>query len=329
VEDGVFLHGVCRSAPLYTPSGRRRIWEALHFSLRLFTPLLKGDFDVVDCNQFPFFPVFVAKFCCMVKQKRLVATWHEVWGRKYWSDYLGFLGVFGFLVEKAAAALPEDIIAVSEKTKRALISSGVREEKLFVVPNGIDLARIRGIQPSSDKSDIIFAGRLIKEKHVDVLIKALALLRKPVTCLIIGDGPEKARLEALARDLGVSDRVLFPGFLEYADLIAAMKSSKVFVLPSTREGFGLSVLEAAACGLPVVAVEHEQSAAGDLIAAGIPGLVCRLSERDIADKVLLVLSGSKDVKAKDGNALLASYDWQNIVDKIESHFYSVCAMNKP
>jgi glycosyltransferase involved in cell wall biosynthesis len=113
VEDGVFLHGVCRPASLYTPSGRRRIREAIYFSLNLFTPLLKGDFDVVDCNQFPFFPLFVAKFCCMLKRKKLVATWHEVWGKKYWADYLGFFGVFGYLIEKTTARLPEQIISVS------------------------------------------------------------------------------------------------------------------------------------------------------------------------------------------------------------------------
>ncbi|MBU0649515.1 glycosyltransferase family 4 protein, partial [Patescibacteria group bacterium] len=264
-RDGVILHGVCLAAPLYTSSGRRRVSEAVYFALRLFTPLLKADFDVLDCNQFPFFPLFTSKLCCILKRKRMVSTWHEVWGKKYWMTYLGRKGVLGFITERLAVALPEAFISVSDKTKKDLVAFGVSSGKVTVIPNGIDVASIKPIKPSPKKSDVVFVGRLIPDKNVDYLIKALSLLDGKLTCVIVGDGPEKERLEGLAGFLGVKDRVEFTGFLEYEELVSIMKSSRVFVLPSTREGFGVSVLEAFACGLPVIAVKHDKSAASDLI----------------------------------------------------------------
>ena len=315
-SEGVFLHGVCKPMDLYAASGRRRISEAVYFSMKLFIPLLRGDYDVVDCNQFPFFPLFIAKFCCALKRKKLVSTWHEVWGKKYWTQYLGALGLAGFLVEKATVFLPEAFISVSDKTRRDLTEFGVKAEKITVIPNGIELSRIQSIKPSSKKSDIVFVGRLIKEKNVDTLIKAVALLDESVRCTVIGDGPEKERLEELASSVGVKNRVEFTGFLEYEALISIMKSSKVFVLPSTREGFGVIVLEAFACGLPVIAVRAEKSAATDLIEEGVNGLTCSLNEQELADKIKIVLSSENKFEVGEIN----SFDWNKIVDSIESFF---------
>jgi len=321
-REGVVLHGVCKPARLYTPSGRRTIWEAVYFSLKLLPPLLRGDYDVVDCNQFPFLPLFVSKLCCMLKGKRLYSTWHEVWGREYWIRYLGPLGVFGWIIEKTTAKLPEKIITVSKNTREAVASLGVAEEKIALIPNGIDLERIEKIKPSTHTSDIIFAGRLIPDKNVDVLIKAVALLDTPVKCLIVGDGPEKQNLKKLATKLGISNQINFKGFLEYDKLIAHMKSSKIFVLPSTREGFGLTIIEANASGIPVIAVKHKKSAAAELIEKGVVGVTCTLSANDLTEKIDSVLSGEKKFDFKTSSEVLKSYDWGNIVEEVESNFSS-------
>ena len=315
-SEGVFLHGVCKPMDLYAASGRRKISEAVYFSLKLFLPLLRGDYDVVDCNQFPFFPLFTSKFCCALKGKKLISTWHEVWGKKYWTKYLGALGLAGFLVEKATTFLPEAFISVSDKTRRDLVEFGVKNGKITVIPNGIELSRIQSIKPSEEKSDIVFVGRLIKEKNVDVLIKAVSLLDESVNCIIIGDGPEKERLERLVVERSLQGKIRFTGFLGFAELISVMKSSRVFVLPSTREGFGVSVLEAFACGLPVIAVKAEKSAASDLIEDGVNGFTCTLNEQELADKIKIVVSGGKKFEVGEIN----SFDWNKIVDSIESFF---------
>jgi glycosyltransferase involved in cell wall biosynthesis len=203
VKDGVYLHGVCEPQELYV-GGRRSIKEAIYFARKVLFPLLKGDFDIIDCQAFPYFSCFSAKICSSVKRIPLVITWHEVWD-DYWHEYLGKKGVFGKWVEKMTTHLTDKMIAVSERTKKDLerIVVGVRKE-IRIIPNGTDFGKIGRIKASDEESDVIFAGRLIKEKNVNILIKTVNLVKKEVPdvkCVIIGDGPEKSDLEKLAYDL--------------------------------------------------------------------------------------------------------------------------------
>ena len=265
VMDGIKLHGVSEPISLYSED-RRSIKEPIIFSLKLLKPLFKDRYDIVDCQGFPFFSCFTAKIHSGLGRSNLIITLHEVWG-DYWYTYLGKTGIFGKIVERAMLSLTNNIITVSSKTKKDL-EKIKKSEKSVIIPNGIDFNHIRGIKPSDEGSTIIFAGRLIKEKNVDVLIRSLVTVKKKIpdiVCFIVGNGPERSNLENLASDLELSDNIIFKGFMEdYDDLIGYMKSSKVLVLPSTREGFGMVVIEANACGIPVVTVDHPMNAAVDL-----------------------------------------------------------------
>ena len=115
----------------------------------------------------------------------------------------------------------------------------------------------------------------------------------------MGKVRKKRNLEKLASDLGVENNIEFTGFLEsYNHVISYMKSSKVFVLPSTREGFGIVALEANACGLPVVTVNHKRNAACDFVTNGVNGFICKLLEGDVAEKIIMGLDGRKDMGRK-------------------------------
>lgn len=314
-HDGIILHGVCEPMQLYV-DGRRSIKEAIYFAGKLLPKLIKEKFDIIDCQEFPYFPCFSAKLHSLFRRTPLVITWHEIWD-KYWFEYLGKKGLFGWIVERLTAKLTNKNIAVSERTKKDLESLGVKDVK--VIHNGIDFKKIESVKPSEEESDIVFAGRLIKDKNVDILIKAISSIKKEVPdikCIIIGDGPEKEKLMKLAKELRVENNVKFVGFLEnHDDVIAYMKSSKVFVLPSTREGFGIVALEANACGLPVVTVNHRRNAACDFI-NGENGFVCELSAEDIAEKILIGLEMGKVMKRKCiENAM--KYDWDRITNLAE------------
>jgi len=328
VKDGVILHGVCKATSLYTESGRRRIFEAIYFPLRIFLPLLRGKYDVCDCNQFPFFPLFTSKICCILKGKKLYSTWHEVWGKYYWKRYLGLAGSIGFIIEKMSVKLPDGFISVSKKTMKGLESLGIEDSKIKVIPNGINLEDLKKAKPGIEKSDIIFAGRLIPEKNVDLLIKAVALIKEDVYCVIVGEGPEKEELKELAGRI-TPHKVRFFDFMESSNLASLMKSSKLFVLPSTREGFGIAVLEANACGLPVLTVKHEKNAAQELISDGAVGLLCDPDEEDLAEKIIYILSHPKQFKVDEKSRFLLQYDWTNITKEVESYYYTNCIMNKP
>ena len=102
----------------------------------------------------------------------------------------------------------------------------------------------------------------------------------------------------------------------YDDLIGYMKSSKVFVLPSIREGFGIVVIEANACGLPVVVVDHEMNAATDLVVEGVNGIKSGLKVEEMADNIIKSLESSGKCKEKCIE-LSRKYDWNKIVDSLE------------
>ena len=94
------------------------------------------------------------------------------------------------------------------------------EKEIKVLTNGINFGEIEKIKEADVESDVIVAGRLIKEKNVNVLIKAINLVRSKVPdikCLVIGDGPEKGKLEKLAYDFKMSNNLKFTGFLEDYD----------------------------------------------------------------------------------------------------------------
>lgn len=322
IRDSVYLHGVCKPKELYV-EGRRSIKEAIYFARKVLRPLLREGFDIIDCSNFPYFPCFSAKLHSMRKKSTLIITWLEVWD-DYWREYLGRKGIFGKWIERIVAHLSHTMIAISETTKCGLLSIGARGN-IKIVPNGVDLEEINAAPPANDRSDVIYAGRLIKEKNIDVLIKSIALIKESIPnikCLIIGDGPERTNLERLTLDLGLEENIRFLGFLARSeDVFSCMKSSKVFVLPSTREGFGIVAVEANACDLPVVTVRHPKNAAADLIFDGKNGFLCELNEEDVAQKITMALQKRQNM-AHSCIDYARNYDWGSIAQMVEGVYQS-------
>ena len=214
------------------------------------------------------------------------------------------------------------MVTNSETTKRQLAKIA-GSKNVRVIPNGVDIEYIDRIVPSPERPDVLFAGRLIKEKNVDLLIRSIGILREThpaVQCLIVGEGPERERLERLVGELDLNSNVRFTGFADnWSEVLSYMKSSKVFVLPSVREGFGMVVLEANACGLPVITVRHPQNAACDLVVDGQTGYIAEFSEQDVSEKVVQVID-QKEKWASDCMALAQGYDWNEITSETEAYY---------
>ena len=316
-SNGMTLHSIMKKMPLYTRKGKRSISEALRFGIAALK-LHKESFDVVDCCGFPYFSLFSLRIVTWIKRKPLYSTWHEVWGLDYWLHYLGILGFLGYAVEKLASRLPDKIISVSDCTTEEIDKKLGRRKGVITVPNGIDLDKIRCIEKDEEEHcDVLFAGRLLQYKNVDRLIEAIALARErmpEISLTIVGEGPEGERLRSLASEKGLGQTVRFAGFTEENKLFSYMKSSKLLALPSSREGFGMVVLEANACGLPVLTVDEPHNAAKYLIRHGENGLITQASPESIAEGILEMLKKVDDMRPSDG---IESYNWKDITARIE------------
>lgn len=310
-NEGMVLHGVCGKMELYI-NGRRSIKEAMIFSIMLFPHLIKEKFDVIDVSVFPYFSCFSVKIVSMSKRIPMTTTWHEIW-EDYWYEYLGNIGFVGKFIERLVSRMSNHSIAVSNHTKKGLESLGIDHHNIHVVTNGIDIIKINQIKPSIYTCDIIFIGRFIKEKNLDILIESVDHIKKDVPdieCHIIGGGPEEKNLKSMVFYLGLQNNIKFFGFLDQDDVIAKLKSSKVLVLPSAREGFGIVVIEAFACSVPVITVRSPGNAAQELVNEDT-GFVVNPNAGEIGDSIYTIVTDDKFRKKISENAFLKSkeYDW--------------------
>lgn len=168
----------------------------------------------------------------------------------------------------------EAVVGVSTEVAHDIASRLKEPSNVIAIPNGIDVQRIRSAAGEMTEESVVVAGltfpvlvavgRMLPVKGFDALFDAFAQIRAHDACanaslVILGDGPERAALEAQGRRLGVDGSVHFLGFV--ANPWAVMAQADVFVLSSRHEGFGLVVAEAVACGLPVVSTDCESGPA--------------------------------------------------------------------
>ncbi len=319
-KHGVHMHAIARRREIYK-ADRRRIVPALTFTLACLK-LLFSRFDVIDADSMPFFPLYVIRLVAWLRRKKMYATWHEVWGAAYWKKYMGKAGgTVAAIIEKGAMKLPDVIVSNSEHTTKRLHAAGNRRP-VMTVPLGVDTDAILTSPPHELQSDVIFAGRLIKHNNVDVLIRAIGYMKRThpdVRCLIVGSGPERPRLEALIAELQLEPNVTIFNFLEdHSELYSLMKSSRMLVQPSSREGFGLVVVEANACGIPVITVRHAHNAAQDLIIEGENGFLTTLEPKAMARQIRKVLRVHQAMQpGKALNERFAAYRWQHAAESVE------------
>lgn len=168
---------------------------------------------------------------------------------------------FSEIFEKIIYKLPhQKIITVSDNMKERLIKElKIKKSDIYVIHNGVNHKLIDSVKIKNGKKteSVIFVGRLIPHKHVDDLIIAIKDI-KDVTLKIVGSGPEEENLKKLVKELNLSRKVIFLGKLEeHVQVIEEIKKSKILVLPSTREGFGMVLIEAMYSGVPVISYDSD------------------------------------------------------------------------
>ena len=309
-RDGVHYHALCRRYPLYS-GDRRSMLEAVAFAAATFR-LLSYHFDVLEVDHIPQIVLVPTRMVAWWRRVPLLSTWHEFWGVDCWREYLGHLGIFAGLLERLTLFLPDHIVTPSPETAWRLIENGKDRSRVTIVPNGIDRAAIDAATAWPRRIDVVFVGRLVSHKGAHVLIDALAILRDRDTvarCVIVGRGPERGALERQAAACGLSEAVQFLENLDDDELHGLVKASRVFVLPSVREGFGIAVAEALACGVPVVTTSHPDNHARSLVEEEVTGWLCEPTAASLAAALEIALSRAGGAVAADP-ALLARFEWQ-------------------
>lgn len=244
------------------------------------------------------------------------------------------LGIIGSFVLKNS----DEITANSEYTKNVIIAI---ENKLKcnveIIPMGVDTSRFNPDKASDFKKFfgaeylILSVGRLVDKKGIKYLIMAMVDVIKnfPHAKLIIGgSGPEKDKLEKLSENLGIKDNVIFMGYIENSDLPKYYASSDLFVLPSIEtkggdtEGLGVVLLEAMACGIPVIG--SNIGGITDIIKDGGTGFLAQPENPDdIAEKIIELLSNGMARQRLSENGLIITqkqFSW-DVVTKQFSNIY--------
>ena len=223
------------------------LWAAVYHALGRFGP---HDVVVDVQNAVPFF----SPLWC---RSRVVALVHHV-HREQWEMLFGpRVARAGWWVESWLSPRiyrRTRYVAVSEATRADLVRLGVEPERISVVHNGS--AGFDVPAPKEERPTLVYLGRLVPHKRIELLLEAAAILRVAHPSLqirVVGHGPWERRLVEHARATGVDDLVSFEGFVQEATKRDILARAWVLVQPSVKEGWGLSVVEAAAAGTPAVA----------------------------------------------------------------------------
>ena len=324
VRDGVVLQAIAPRLPIYTARGRRSIWQTLVFGVCAMRLLWSPPFDVLDVEQFPLVHFFAARLVCTLRRRPITATWHEVWDAAYWRSHVGWLAPVGLLLQRAAAQQADLVFANSALTATRLTSwLGVDPRRILILPPG-GIETITNREPLPKTVDCIFIGRLLPHKHVDVLIRAVATL-PGVKLLIVGSGPERDRLETLAAEMGVSDRVSIESPGSHEAVLERLRGARLLTFPSTREGFGIAVLEANACGVPALVVKNPDNAALEMVRNQDNGIVCELEAAAIAAAIEVFLKDPslQAAMSKAAQRVASAYSWETYVSRMLGSLQSI------
>lgn len=321
--EGVTVLPMAFRTKLYDPAGKRTVLTSLKFALATLRLDLR-DYDVVESANIPYLHLLPLTLLCLWRNKPLVVTWHEYFG-PLWRDYKQGAGAALFMaMEWFCAQLGDAVSGVSAMTAERLARHRLRKAPIPVIPNGVALERIRAVAPQPDAAALLYAGRLMREKRLELVLRALAERdMPPLRLTIIGDGPDRTRLEALTRELNLAAQVRFLGRLPESDAMwRHLAAAQIAVQPSAREGFGMFALEAMALGVPVLYCESPDNAMRDVVRDGMEGLCVAATPQAVAAglrKLLqdpeLRLSLGRNAKAR-----AEDYDWNSIAGQIANLF---------
>lgn len=200
-------------------------------------------------------------------------------------------------------------------------------DKFKIVRCGIDPQQFQYREPSGQAKKLVYVGRLSGEKGVPVLFDSLQLLKTQgydFELTLLGDGEERQRLEASAKEYGISQQVSFAGFVDQKTIADTLQASDIFVLPSFAEGIPVALMEAMAMGVPVIAT-YVGGIAELVIDKETGQLTYPSDKHDLARAIAYYIDNPEECKRIAKNArdkVLAEFNIDEQIDKLASHLKS-------
>lgn len=236
-----------------------------------------------------------------------------------------FSSIYNYLGTYMVIKICDLIFTINTLTRDFLLNMGVRDTKVILTKNGVNLSNVK---PSGSKKiyDACFLGRLTKSKGTSDLVeiwKKVCVIKIKSKLVIVGDGPERKRINDLIIQKGLENNIVLLGFLYGSCKYAALDDSRLFVFPSHQESWGISIAEAMASGLPVVAYNlpvYKEVFEDRLITVPLGDVDA------MTTKVIFLLENPTVASriAEEGRAYIQRYDWKTVVEKELHEIQALC-----
>jgi glycosyltransferase involved in cell wall biosynthesis len=307
---------------------RKGSWFVFNFSVfwevRKILKQSKWDLVIEDINKLPFYSSYWHKL-------PLLVIVHHFFDKAIFREVNPLFGSYVYLSERSVTRFyrRKRFLAVSQSTKEELLKRGIAEERIKVIYCGIDHQLFK-LNPDLKKDPnpiILYLGRLKKYKSVDHLIHALPVISKEIPetkLVIIGEGDYKPELQNLTRNTGLEDKVLFTGFVDERTKVEWLHRAWVSVYPSIKEGWGLTNIEANACGTPAIA--SDVPGLRESVLPGKTGFLFKYGQiRELAEKLLKLIKDEKlrDRFSKEAIIWAGNFSWDKVSDEVEDLLYDV------
>lgn len=305
-------------------------WIAIH--------LLREDYDILHVHGMVPTVSDLALIINRLKRKPAVLTYHYDAETPKYGLVGTFIGKAYAGVARIVAKLADKIVATTKSYAKTSLVLSKNLERIVNIPCGVDTKRFSPgkarqsarIKRKSKSSQILYVGKLIHYKGVDSLIKAFKIITKShhnYYLTIVGDGEQREELKDLVKELELCDQVTFTGWIPDESLPQYYRTSDLLVLPSVpsrREAFGMVLLEAMACGIPVIASAIPGPI--DVVKREENGLLVPAENVEKLAHAIIVMTQDTRGSQMGTNAyaiVKEKYDWPVIVDRYEALYKSI------
>jgi len=293
-------------------------WEA-PFLVRKLLKQKNYDCVIDDVNKLPFFtPLWFPKVKCG-------AFFHHLFGKTVFGLTNAPMALYVYLMEKIYSWGYKNVLCctVSQSTAAELIGKGFPAQNVSIIENCIDTGLYcPDSKVSKENGLLLYVGRLKKYKRVDIVFEAVSVLKKQgyqLRFVVAGSGDDLARLKQRRKELELEDRVEFTGFISEEKKIELLRRAILFVNPSEKEGWGITNIEAAACGTVVVA--NNAPGLRDSVIDNRTGILYRENDAGSLSSAIKKLIDDKELMEKfgeQGRLWASAFSWDTSAQRVEN-----------